>query len=110
MVPDRSTGRLRARLLPLAALLLVVVAGALASPVTVLMLSPALVILSLLLAGRTPGEDLILRFRRCRRAPRRRAGALGVRGYVALFARRTGRMSTSALAMRPPPSPGHSFS
>jgi hypothetical protein len=97
------TRRMRAQPLPLALLLLAVVAGALTSPLALLMLAPALVLLALLLAGRTPGEELLLRWRGGLPRPRRRAVALLPRGERAPFVRACSRMSASALAMRPPP-------
>jgi hypothetical protein len=95
--------------LAFAALLLAIVAGIFISPVAMLMLSPALLLLSLLYAGRTPGEALILRWRRRVPSPRRRAVRFAARGPVTLFVFRIGRMSASALAMRPPPRRALSF-
>lgn len=88
----------------LALLLTAVAVAAVASLTAVLMLSPALVLLALLLTGHAPGEQLILRLQ-SRRRPRRRRGptTLPVRRYAALYVRATDRMSASALAMRPPP-------
>jgi hypothetical protein len=103
MLGDRLSRRGRTRLLPLAALALVVVAAALTSPLALAMLAPALVLLGLLLAGRTPGEELILRLRSRRTAPRARALRTIERQYVVLIARRAGRLIGSALAVRPPP-------
>ncbi|MBB4661209.1 hypothetical protein [Conexibacter arvalis] len=96
-----SAGRLR--LLPLACLTLVVVAAALTSPLTLAMLAPALVLLGLLLAGRTPGEELILRLRRRRTARMPRAARTIERQYAVLLAQRPGRLIGCALAVRPPP-------
>lgn len=99
-----SIGRARARPVPLALLLAVVALAALTSLTAVLMLAPALLLVALLLAGRTPGEELMLRWQRRRDRPRdRRAAALPVPRYAALFVRWDERMSASALAMRPPP-------
>ena len=73
---------------------------------TVLMLAPALALLALLLAGRAPGEELILRLRK-RAAPARRRRPLVAPllqpAHDAPLIRPIGRMSASALAMRPPP-------
>lgn len=91
------------RLLPLACLALVVAVAAATSPLALAMLAPALVLLGLLLAGRTPGEQLILRLRR-RHAARRPRGARTIeQQHVVLLTHRAGRLLASALAMRPPP-------
>lgn len=103
MVRSLSTRRAGARPLPLALLLLLVVVAALTSPVALLMLAPALAILVPLLAGRAPGERLLLRWRRRVPAPRRRDVRFVATGRFVPFVRRIGRMSASALAMRPPP-------
>lgn len=96
--------RPRARPLPLLLLAAVVALGALTSPTALLMVAPALALVALLLAGRTPAEELLLRLRRRGIAnPRRRPAAAPQRRYVVLFARWSERMSASALAMRPPP-------
>ncbi|ADB50675.1 hypothetical protein [Conexibacter woesei] len=98
--------RAEAKPLALALLLAAMAVTGVASLTAVLMLSPALLLFALLLAGRTPGEELILRWRARARRPRdRRAATMPVRRYVARFVRGTDRMSASALAMRPPPAP-----
>jgi len=105
MLGDRLSSATRTRLLPLAGLALVVLVAALTSPLALAMLAPALVLLGLLLAGRTPGEELILRLR-ARHAARRPRGARTIeRQYVVVLARRPGRLIGSALAVRPPPAP-----
>lgn len=98
-----TIGRARAQPLALATLLSVVAVAVFTTPVALLMLSPALLLLSLLYAGRTPGEELILRWQRRVPSPRRRPSRFVARGHVALPLRRIERMSASALAMRPPP-------
>ncbi|MDO8188135.1 hypothetical protein Q5424_15115 [Conexibacter sp. JD483] len=98
-----NIGRTRAQPLALVALVLVSLLALLTTPVALLMLSPALLLLSLLYAGRTPGEELLLRWQRRVPAPRRRATRFVARGHVELPLRRIERMSASALAMRPPP-------
>jgi hypothetical protein len=73
---------------------------------TVLMLAPALALLALLLAGRAPGEELILRLRKRGAPPPGRRGADVAQlwhSHAAPLIRPIGRMSASALAMRPPP-------
>ncbi|HEY4280990.1 MAG TPA: hypothetical protein VGM91_22440 [Conexibacter sp.] len=73
---------------------------------TVLMLAPAIALLALLLSGRAPGEELILRLRKRATAPRRRRSAAApplAPTHAAPFVRLAGRISASALAMRPPP-------
>lgn len=103
MLGDRLSRARRIRRLPLAGLTLVVAVAALASPLTLAMLAPALLLLGLLLAGRAPGEELILRLRR-RRVGRRLRGARTIeRQHVVLLAQRPGRLIGSALAVRPPP-------
>lgn len=99
--------RAGAKPLALTFLLAAIAVTAMASVTAVLMLSPALLLMALLLAGRAPGEQLILRLRSRRHRPRDRRAAelLPVRRYVVLFVRWTDRMSASALAMRPPPAP-----
>ncbi len=87
----------------LVTLLAVVAVAVFTTPVALLMLSPALLLLSLLYAGRAPGEALLLRWQRRVPSPRRRAVRFVARGHVALPLRRIERMSASALAMRPPP-------
>lgn len=87
----------------LVTLLAVVAVAVFTTPVALLMLSPALLLLSLLYAGRAPGEELLLRWQRRVPSPRRRAVRFVARGHVALPLRRIERMSASALAMRPPP-------
>ena len=103
MFGDRLSSARPARLLPLACLALVVAVAALTSPLALAMLAPALVLLGLLLAGRTPGEELILRLRRRHQARRARARRTIERQYVVLLTRRAGRLIGSALAVRPPP-------
>ncbi len=98
-----TIGRARAQPLALATLLSVVVVAVFTTPAALLMLSPALLLPSLLYAGRTPGEGLILRWQRRVPSPRRRPSRFALRGHVALLLRRIERMSASALAMRPPP-------
>ena len=74
-----------------------------ASPHVALLLSPALVLLVLLSGGIFPGEHVLerLRARYERRRPRPLARPMSP--PAPLFARRTGRLISFALAMRPPP-------
>jgi len=88
--------------LPFALLALTVVAAALASPLALLMLAPALVLVAILLSGRAPGERLLLRWA-TRRKRRPRAARTIERQYTAVFIRRVGRLIGCALAIRPPP-------
>ncbi len=88
--------------LPFALLALTVVAAAIASPLALLMLAPALVLIAVLLSGRAPGEQLLLRWA-ARRKRRPRAARTIERQYAAVFVRRVGRLIADALAMRPPP-------
>lgn len=103
MLGDRLSRARRMRLLPLMALALVVVAAALTSPLTLAMLAPALMLAGLLLAGRAPGEELILRLRRRREGRPLRGARTIERQHVVLLAQRPGRLIGSALAVRPPP-------
>ncbi|MBB4663434.1 hypothetical protein [Conexibacter arvalis] len=103
MSRGRVTRPLRSRPLPLALLLLLVAVAAVTSAATLAMLAPAAILLVLLLAGRAPGEDLLLRWRGVLPRRRRHATAVVARGHRAVFVRARTRMSASALAMRPPP-------
>ncbi|HEY4279233.1 MAG TPA: hypothetical protein VGM91_13505 [Conexibacter sp.] len=105
---SRRTPVRRARLrhpLPFALLVLVVVAAALVSPLGLLMLAPALVLVGLLLSGHAPGEELLLRWANRHKRPPRPARRIE-RQYAAVFVRRVGRLIADALAMRPPPCAG----
>jgi hypothetical protein len=95
-------GRRLRRPLPFALLALIVLAAAIASPLALLMLAPALVLVAVLLSGRAPGENLLVRWA-TRRKRRPRAARIIERQYAAVFVRRVGRLIADALAMRPPP-------
>jgi hypothetical protein len=96
-------GREGIPLVPLAGLLLAAVGAAAVSPDVLLVLAPAFLLLGLLVLGQAPGEELLLRFARRPRRPRR-AVWRAPRPRLPLLVRRTGRLIASALAMRPPPS------
>jgi hypothetical protein len=98
------TDGMRARPLPLALLLLLVALAAATSAAALAMLAPAVALLLLLLAGRAPGEELLLRWRRAVPRQRLRAVALRPHGARRPFAHALlGRIAASAFAMRPPP-------
>lgn len=98
------TEGMRARPLPLALLLLLIALAAVTSAAALAMLAPAVLLLLLLLAGHTPGEELLLRWRRAVPRRRRRAVALLPHGTRRPFAHTLlGRIAASAFAMRPPP-------
>lgn len=92
---------LRTRLL-LGALLLAAALLLVAAPVFVLAMAPAIALFALVAGRIMPGEDLIVRLRGIRAAPRRRRPA-PQRPYHVVLVRRTGRLLAAALAMRPPP-------
>lgn len=104
----RSSRRTSRPLLPgLLLLAAVVLAGFLLAPGVLLALAPAFLLFATLLTGALPGEELLhrLRTRFQARAPRRRRAR--VRGYRAVYVRRTGRLIAAALAVRPPPAGPH---
>jgi len=92
---------LRTRLL-LGALLLAAALLLVAAPVFVLAMAPAVALFAMVASRVMPGEDLIVRLRGTRSAPRRRRPA-AQRPYGVVLVRRTGRLIAAALAMRPPP-------
>jgi hypothetical protein len=95
------THPLRTRLL-LVALLLAAALLLVAAPVFVLAMAPAIALFALVANRIMPGEDLIVRLRSTRSAPRRRH-AVVPRPHTVILVRRTGRLIAAALAMRPPP-------
>ena len=77
----------------------------LTSPGAALILAPALLLLSVLVLGVTPGEKLLdrMRARRFAHRTRRAATSVGIALRHAVVVRRLPSLATSALAMRPPP-------
>ena len=75
------------------------------SPGAVLILAPALLLLSALVLGVSPGEQLLgrMRARRFAHRTRRAPTAAGTAIRHTVVVRRVASLATSALAMRPPP-------
>ena len=98
MAALRSPTRIR---LLLAALVVAAALLVVAAPVFMLAMAPAIALFALVANRIMPGADAIVRLRSAHAA--RRARPVAQRPYEVVLVRRTGRLITAALAMRPPP-------